>query len=593
MIYQAYIHNKAYSSKPTDFGYISKDITNHLGEFTLEEIAGLLTKGHTILPAVMNGERKKANFKSQQILMLDFDNKETNPAAMFQILGREFTTKHAAFTYQSFSSTPEQPKFRLVFVLDKPLTSAEQVEAMYIELFKHYPEADIACKDASRLFFGGRHLIPINYDNVLSTEAVAHIVKKPAKIVKKQPALKVLSTKPQTTGLWELIKAKDIESLKKEYAGYAKKLHSKVQVMRYMKTIPLTNLLGVEEQCKDIFHEDNTPSAGVFKLEDSEVWLYKCFSTNHEFTGDIFTVVAKLQNTDYMNAINFMMEVCNIEIVETEQIRAMKDQVEAYMEILVSEELKTAYPAIHGQFWRYKTDVYTILNIFKDNVYEDENEELRCLTWMSARTLSMRLYGTETKKDKVNHILKLMTATDWIDTLSAEEIPAPLLKKLNNNKTLNKRQYRSSVYEVSFLEHDFFLQLNKKCEVMKDKAFTTKANNREGLEMTFGKELANKVFVQDTDKSISKETLKLVKFMHTFTMEQIQSHGFVTEKDIMAAMSKKFRSKNLSERKFKAARAEMVEMYGLERKRLTKDLKKSLGIETDSKSMPTIYTTAA
>ncbi|EOS7903419.1 hypothetical protein EFK93_RS13105, partial [Enterococcus hirae] len=49
-------------------------------------------------------------------------------------------------------------KFRVVFRLDKVVTSNKEIEQIYQELFKLYPQADSSVGQTSRMFFGSNSL---------------------------------------------------------------------------------------------------------------------------------------------------------------------------------------------------------------------------------------------------------------------------------------------------------------------------------------------------------------------------------------------------------------------------------------------------
>lgn len=64
----------------------------------------------------------------------------------------EYIKANASFMYKTLSHTEELHKFRVVFILDKPLTTVEEVYGAYDFLLKKFPEADQSCKDPSRIF---------------------------------------------------------------------------------------------------------------------------------------------------------------------------------------------------------------------------------------------------------------------------------------------------------------------------------------------------------------------------------------------------------------------------------------------------------
>lgn len=175
--YKVHLHPIPYEYKPNSVqvASLSKTITSHTEELTAQELAEKLAQGHTVVLGLMNGERKKANFISQQVLMLDFDNKVGDEKAkgddyvtIADILADDWFKANAAFIYKTFSYQKDWEKFRVVFLLDQPLTKHEDVTEAYKWLMKAFPQADPSTKDCSRLFYGGEEYIEINFDNTLT-----------------------------------------------------------------------------------------------------------------------------------------------------------------------------------------------------------------------------------------------------------------------------------------------------------------------------------------------------------------------------------------------------------------------------------------
>jgi hypothetical protein len=607
-----HLHNKGYKNKPTGkaIGTISNEITSEVTTITPAELAVKVgQEGHTVVLATMDGKRSKINMAQQQVIMLDFDNKDDETkkktSGMFytsiqDILADPFIRENASFIYKTLSHTDAWEKFRVVFILDKPLTSLEEVYGAYDYLLNQYQNADKACKDPSRLFFGGTEYIEINMDNTLATEglpvAVAEAPKQPKlKVVGDSKVEKAIKAKPVVASgeipTYKLMQQGNKEEVAKRLSVYTSKVESKVQATKVLKAINMQELLGIQfNPFFDLFHFEKNPSAGIFKMEGADVYLYKCHSSSQDNTPmDVIKVTSKLLNTTYMEALSYLIDVCNIKVEMSEQVRVLREQCDLFLDLLVSEELKVTYPAINERFWRYKTDIYTILNIFKENIYEDENGALRSLTWLSVRTLAQKVYGTDTKKDKVSRLLNLLTYTNWIDKLDESQIPAPLLKKLKETQNANKREKRSNVFELLTLGDDFFNQLNMQCEEMKESGFTMKGFSQEYVVRTHGQEVADAVFVQDKGKKPSKSAEAMVKHIHQVTMTAIETDGYIAVNDILAKVQKKYKSKGYTETKYKQALSEMLDMYGLQKTRLTKDLKERFEITNLPKNAsPTI-----
>lgn len=580
---------------------IHERITKEVSEVTPKELAEALASGKTTVLATMKGERKKANMIQQQVLMLDFDNKDDSTkertegmfyTSISDVLDDEFVQQNASFLYETFSHTDDWDKFRLVFVLDQPLKTIWDVYGAYHFLLNKYPNADVSCKDPSRLFFGGTEYIEINFDNVLNTESIPKLNNEEAKpvVVKPTQVEKARQNKPKSgeTPTYKLMKQGDKEAVKARLSVYGCKLPSKVMAVNYLKSINMAEFLGIEyNPFFDLFHYEENPSASIFQMDNSDIWLYKCHSASHPFVGDIILVVSKLLGISYTAAVNYLIEVTGIEIELTENIKAIREQCDLFANILLSEDLKHVYPAVHQRFDRYKQDIISILTIFKENLYEDENGELRSLTWISVRRLSEKLYGTDRKYEKVNRILNLMTYTEWIDKLDESKIPADLLKKIKATQIAKKRDKRSNVFELLLLGDDFFRQLNKKCEAMQELGFTMKGFSKEYVQRTDGTKKADTVFVQDKDRTVSAKSEAITQDIHKIALRSIKKNGYIIEKDLIKKVQKKWKSKGFTEYKYKQAVSELLQTYGLQRKRLTKELKQEFGItKLSAKSSP-------
>lgn len=131
-------------------------------------------------------ERQSAKLISQQMVALDFDNTkieiingektkvQTTGNDYFtinQALANDFIRTYASFLYETFSSTEDWNRFRVIFALSEEHKNAHKVTNIYKYLMNIFPQADKSPKDASRIFFGGTsNLIEIDYENVLPTD---------------------------------------------------------------------------------------------------------------------------------------------------------------------------------------------------------------------------------------------------------------------------------------------------------------------------------------------------------------------------------------------------------------------------------------
>lgn len=584
-----HLDTKEFTSKPLDSQTLSnlhKRICKTVEEIAPKELAEALANGQTMVLGVMKNEvRKKVNLNYQEVIALDFDDNTT----IEEIENNEFIKQNASFIYTTFSHTEGHHKFRVVFFLENKLTNNEQVLEVYNKLFNMFPTADVNCKDSSRLFFGGKSYTEINFNNRLNVNTIVDLPEgSPIAERQEQLELAVDNTKVEDVNIkptWWLIRHGHDDLVKARLSKYKATTHHQATAMEYVKSLNMGEVLDLptERNFNDLFTEDANPSANVYKLEDSEVWLYTRHSSDESkrFTGSLIQVVQKLKKTHFIGALMYLIEVMDIDFKATKEIQRLINEIEIYSALLLSSDLKKTYPHVAKIFkdgrTNYASDVVQILQIAKNNVVEIDGE-IRMISQLSVRELAERIHGTDKKKNRVSKVLNLMSTTDWIDKLSAEDLPEAIKTKLVEYQEANNRKYRKNVIEFKYLGSDFFWQLNNKCEVMLDKGFTAKATlTKEGLQNTFNETEANKVFNQDTERKISKLSRNVETEAVHFIMESIEAKGYVEEKAVIKHLSN-FIGKSLSDYKFKQLRSKITEGYGLERVRLNKTLKKEFAV---------------
>ena len=584
-----HLDTKEFTSKPLDSQTLSnlhKRICKTVEEIAPKELAESLANGQTMVLGVMKNQvRKKVNLNYQEVIALDFDDNTT----IEEIKNTDFIKDNASFIYTTFSHTEGHHKFRVVFFLEDKLTNNEQVLAVYNKLFEMFPTADISCKDSSRFFFGGKSYMEINFNNKFDVNTIVELPEStPVQEVHEQLELAVDNTKAEDVNIkptWWLIRHGHDDLVKARLSKYKATTHHQATAMEYVKSLNMGEVLDLptERNFNDLFTEDANPSANVYKLEDSEVWLYTRHSSDESkrFTGSLIQVVQKLKKTHFIGALMYLIEVMDIDFKATKEIQRLINEIEIYSALLLSSDLKKTYPHVAKIFkdgrTNYASDVVQILQIAKNNVVEVDGE-IRMISQLSVRELAERIHGTDKKKNRVSKVLNLMSTTDWIDKLSTDDLPEALKTKLVEYQEANNRKYRKNVIEFKYLGSDFFGQLNNKCEVMLDKGFTAKATlTKEGLQNTFNETEANKVFNQDTDRKISKLSNDVETEAVHFIMESIESKGYVEEKAVIKHLSN-FIGKTLSDYKFKQLRSKITEGYGLERVRLNKTLKKEFAV---------------
>ena len=122
-----------------------------------EAIELIANQGHSFTPAVFKGtQRKQQVFEEMQWFVLDFDSgvsyekiKSMCQECQLPIL----------FSYYTFSSTSELPRFRIIFRHAVPVQEIETAKIFLNILKEIFQEADRSCFEVSRMFLGGKGLI--------------------------------------------------------------------------------------------------------------------------------------------------------------------------------------------------------------------------------------------------------------------------------------------------------------------------------------------------------------------------------------------------------------------------------------------------
>lgn len=154
------LDKQPYKSKPiNDIPKISSRISDCIIDEDAAYIAELIGNcGHTWCPAIFNGSRKKDNLKEIQLTALDFDG-GISFEEVFEISEKYMIP--ILFAYETFGSI-DKNKFRVVFQFEKPITDIKEFDIIIDMIMTIFKGCDTACKDASRMFFGGKGLFYFN-----------------------------------------------------------------------------------------------------------------------------------------------------------------------------------------------------------------------------------------------------------------------------------------------------------------------------------------------------------------------------------------------------------------------------------------------
>ena len=614
---KCYLSNIPNKEKPNQYMVkkISNTIMNNLREITIQEFAQeLAVNGKTVVLAELSENRlsKMTKIIGQELVMLDFDNKDENNLYTIEDLEADtFMQENASFIYRTFSDLfSEVDKFRVVFHLDKLVTENQEIEQIYQALFKKYPQADSSVGQTNRMFFGSNNGYEvIDWENRLDTTKLVEVrninISKEVKAISGEmiddsiPNYELLKL-----GRYDIVKEKLGDSYKQEFPD-------DYNALNYFKSLDMREFLELPEDNPffDIFHKEDNPSASVFYAEEHGIYLYKCFSASNKYCGNIISLLERYLKISSIEVVNLLVELTGSTVTNTSQLGQSKFNAQKFKKELQSGELKQTYPELYQYFSKYQVEIPIILDFMYDYVYMDDNGELRYLNYYSIKNLAKQLARITNQKkvslDRTRKILYHMIVTEIVKKQPEAEIPKEIMKNIILEQKKDATKLRTSnVYTPTNLTDENTAVSEGIAKVLRENKVTVGSLSYELVYRLFGEEKANQDFPQSyqplieqkkikmskTDNNLSQASEKLEKSAVSIIMREIEEKGYVYEKDVISKVAKARRLKvrDTAER-FKKLRADIYNKYGLNTCRLTKELYNQLEIKEKYSSKNVIY----
>lgn len=146
--------------KGAEVGAITRRLQNSdPAEVTCEELGAAILSGATWCSACYKPNAGGwGEFVSQQLFALDIDN-----AAQLDPLAAIHRCKSIGveplMIYFTFSATSDNPRYRLIIAAPDPIRSEAWARLTIGGLLDMFPEADQACRNCNRLWYGGVEVV--------------------------------------------------------------------------------------------------------------------------------------------------------------------------------------------------------------------------------------------------------------------------------------------------------------------------------------------------------------------------------------------------------------------------------------------------
>lgn len=169
------LDNEKFTHKPekSNIGRINNRIAGQICTESITILAKYIGEdGCSFCPAIFDYKRRnKENFREMQLFVLDFDDGTDYQTIKDKC---EVFGLQVSFSYYTFSSTQETPKYRVVFCHQVPIRERWLAEMMLDMLKELFPETDAACFETARMFFGGKGVIEYCEKAVFSVDKLVY-----------------------------------------------------------------------------------------------------------------------------------------------------------------------------------------------------------------------------------------------------------------------------------------------------------------------------------------------------------------------------------------------------------------------------------
>lgn len=573
------VDSKKFKLKPTsnDIKKISsriiKDIKTGkdelLQEVNTQDFKNIVENGQTIVLTGFNENfSKNSEIKGQDLLMLDFDNKNGD-YTRDSLMNDKFIQENALFIYDTFSNTANVNRFRIAFKTSKTLKHYKQVELVYQDLLEMFDGlVDTSIKQTNRLFFGGSNFQVINTKNTLDVDWLEDVEYEE---VIEQVSLETLDLQESNNNLHN-IRTKNIKELRntlntnltfetyEEFTNYIK------------KTVDIGKFLGLKysKSFIDIFHTEKNPSASIFKDPVSKNWLYKCFSDKNPFVSDIFGVVERLAGySNREETTKKMADIFGVTILADAKyfnIRKSILDLENQVDDIVFN-YNNPYLSIITE--KYIIDMLKILEIIGD--YRDLEQNKQVISYLSQKTIAKKIKKNESHTKRALNLLALF---GLIDKLNIEDLNDELASKVKSYKN-NEKHRDVNIFKMNNITDNVL----KNAEILANKLYANDFNifdlNYNYLESVISKDVANKVFPQTYNKNSSKiETLRnaTIKYINT----EVSKNGYCLENELQAKLKRYCKGYSLAN--YKIIKLDLNNYFNIKYSKVNKDLKTKLNI---------------
>lgn len=585
----------AYDEKPQ--GSAIAGIVNRLPQnkvtVTLNDLADAVVNGQSWKASVLS-DTSNASFVSSSLVALDIDNKESY-TSIDEFIAMD-SKYQPCFIYETFSSTKEHERFRVVYAFDNVIDDYSTMVALYNEVKAQYPTVDIDDSvDPGKILFGGKKLRLFN--NCINEVPELTVV--PLEVLKAER--KAISSKVITESIE--IGEMDVFFNLSEVADKYSDIHEIDINESYEwinKNVKMTDALGIEEgarfRCILPDHEDNNPSARIVTYGDEQAYMCSCEASGYR----LITLLSKLLDMSEVRVKTMILDALHISYGSAYQKATERyiADLRRNMDRIMTQDLKD-YLHKRKLYQTYKLIVDFADNHIPYNSFANDN---RVVFFMGKRALENAMkqnYVSGNAGKKLIALCELgllrkLTDSELKDNVlsNADRSKKALKTKLSKNTGVEITELnRVDFYELVDLSPSVVKKAMTIVNTMKDCAVRQRYSNVNRRINAFGAEEVTQHINVQSNVNTKKQDKKRTR-LETAINNLIESNKYFSENDLINAYYATDK-KHMTKAKAQQTVLDFVPLFineGLiQRVRVNKDTRKQYGISTKYSSNTYVY----
>ena len=319
---------------------------------TINELADFINNGQTIYCSVLNLVKNESvkddQFSFQQVFGVDIDHTAMSLDELLASLPYK-----PAIVYNTFSHTPQEPRYRVLFISNDKVKDANHAKQIIQHLINTVPGADESCINASRAFYAGKVIFTDEYAVFNPFDIAVEDIPVPS-IEDSTPNRLISENESIVEVVRENLKNPIIQEL---YGNRIVKTSYEINNIIYK--IPLYLILGLDVKVAQKFncvldeHTDENGSAHI-QVTKGGYYFYKCFGCN-----------TTLYITDFIS-IEELLEILNI---RTMWFEFNMDVIKYNRNIIANvDDLKEKRPMTYARIKTYRKLLNALLDLAEEQL---------------------------------------------------------------------------------------------------------------------------------------------------------------------------------------------------------------------------------